>query len=613
MLALTFGALAVAAVILAARLAPHASVLERALAALVLVPAMAVGIVYGLSWLHAITPTAWVLSSLLVGALSVVTLGRGALAGVEADLAELGRAARRLGQDPRAIAMTLGALGSIGLAVLAAGALEPWAWDALGYHLPIVHDALRSGTLRVVPTSVIYVNCYPRLVDVFFVAWRLSLADETWIDAGQLPFALLGVVAIAALVQRGQASIEEAIAFASLWAALPIVMLQLATAYVDVAVAALCLATFVLVTARLEGGAELIAGVAAGLLLGSKPSAPPIVLVALVTLVVRAARAKRLARGLLGALLALAIGAWKYLENLAIHGNPIWPATLTLGPLHFPGRVSMAELASSNLPEPYRSMGWLARIASSWATIDSDRWVFDMRLGGFGPLFALGILPAAVIVIGLAATRSARLRARIAPAVLPVSLIVAATLASPGAFWSRYTIAVPGALLALVAIASLELSPRLRGALELSLAALALVGLGLSWRGLTDGGPSLFELLALPPEARVTAYAMDAEEADWRAARALVGPDEAFGYDACFGLPGRLARRDGTGRIAYFGEDPPTEAALLRWIDEERVRVVALDQGAASAIARAHPERFEERFASAYPEWQPCVVFSVRR
>ncbi|MBX7194575.1 MAG: hypothetical protein K1X94_21140 [Sandaracinaceae bacterium] len=612
MLVLTFGALALAAIVLAATLAPAASTLERAVAASVLVPAMAVGIVYALGALHAITPLAWALTSTLAGLAVVVALGPSSRATLHRDAAELRDAWREIVREPLTLVMLAPAAIAIGLSTLAAGALEPWAWDALGYHLPIVHDAMQTHTLRVVPTSVIYVNCYPRLLDVFFVAWRLCLGDETWIEAGQLPFTIVGVTSIAAIVRRAGPSTGRSLAQASLWAALPIVMLQLATAYIDVAVGALCLATFVLVTSSLHGRAELLAGVAAGLLLGSKPSAPPLVAVALVTLLVRAHRARRLRAGVLGAAVALAIGAWKYLENVALHGNPIWPVTLVLGPLELPGRISMAELSASNLPEPYRSMGWAARVASSWTTIDSDRWVFDMRLGGFGPLFTLGLLPA-IAMLSIGAARSERLRERLAPVALPLVLVVVATLATLGAFWSRYTMAVPGAFLAAVVVASSELELRWRRAGQLAFVALALSGLGLSWRGLTDGGPSLFEILALPPEERVTAYAVDAQEADWRAARARVGPDEAFGYDACFGLPGRLRRRDGTGHIAFFGE-APSEAALTRWIEDEHVRVLALHDGPeeAASIARAHPERFEELFESEYPDWQPCVVFVVR-
>ena len=72
------------------------------------------------------------------------------------------------------------------LPVLAGALLVPWSWDGLGYHLPIVHDALAEGTLRWVPSPGYFINCYPHLVDVFFVAFRLPFEDDTFVDLGQV-------------------------------------------------------------------------------------------------------------------------------------------------------------------------------------------------------------------------------------------------------------------------------------------------------------------------------------------------------------------------------------------------------------------------------------------
>lgn len=614
MIVAAFGALTVAAVLIAARLAPEASTLERLAAAAVLVPAQAIGLVYLLGAFHAITPVAWLVSTLLVGACVGALLGRRARDLVRKDAAELGAAIGWIAQRPTAIAMVVTGLGSVAIAILSAGLLEPWAWDSLGYHLPLVHDAMRTQTLRAVPTHVVYVNCYPRLVDVFFVAWRLNFADETWIELGQLPFAVAGVASIAALAQRGGLPTGQALAGACLWLALPVVMLQLATFYVDVAVASLCVATFVLVTARHHEASELLAGVAAGLLLGSKPSAPPVVAIALLTLLVRGVREKRAPQGIVGAASALAIGAWKYVENVRDHGNPIWPAQVHLGPIDLPGEIPMSVLSSSNLAEPYLSMSWPMRVLSSWTIVLPDRWVFDMRIGGFGPLFTFGLLPIA-LVIGVVIVREPSVRRALQPVAVPAALMAFATLATPGAFWSRYTLAVPAALLALALAASSQVASRARAAIECGAIVLAIAGLALSYRGLTDGGPSLVSLMERPPEERVTAYAIDSQEPEWRAARMRIGDDEAFGYDRSFGLPGRLARRDGRGRMAFYPDTPVDEATLLAWIASERVRVVVLDDGAATDIARAHPERFRELFVSreAYREWQPCVIFEVLR
>lgn len=609
--ALAFVALGLGSWLLAARAMAESPRLERACAAAVLVPAAAIGIVYLLGAFRAIAPLPWLIATLLY-ALAAVAIGRAkGLALLRSDAIGLLEGARQLARDPAQVAAVTVATVALALAALSVYLLVPWAWDSVAYHLPIVYDALQTRTLRRVPTSVIYVNCYPRLVDVFFVAWRLSLSDDTWIEFGQLPFAPIAVLAIARLANGAGVPVWRGLALGSLFLAIPVVALELATAYVDVAVAALALASFALATGSTRAATYVAAGIAAGLLLGSKPSAPPVAAAALLVILVRSARARHFGSGVLACGIALAIGIWKYVENLREWNNPIWPADLRFGPLVLPGKATVRELATNGLREPYLSMGWLERILHSW-TAWPDSWVFDMRIGGFGPLFTWGLLPLAVAA-PIAAWRSRSVREKVARIGWPTALLVMTTLASPGAYWARYTLAVPGALLAL-AIATIDaLAARWRAISTWWGIALGALGLALSWRGWTPGGPSLFELARATHEQRIAAFALDAQEPDWERARARIGPGEAFGYDWSFGLPGRLVRPDGRGRVVFLEATTPTLEELLDWARRERVRVVVLGEGPTGAadLARAHPEHFRELFRSAYPEWQPCAVFEI--
>jgi hypothetical protein len=154
-LLVTFGALAITAVLLAAALAPEASGSERAVVAATLWPALAVGLVYGLSALDAITPLAWLAATALTALVAGAALGRRTRPTMQRDARVLGETLSEIATTPILLALVGTGAVSVVLAVLSAGALEPWAWDALGYHLPIVHDALQSHTLREVPTSVV--------------------------------------------------------------------------------------------------------------------------------------------------------------------------------------------------------------------------------------------------------------------------------------------------------------------------------------------------------------------------------------------------------------------------------------------------------------------------
>ncbi len=607
-----FGALLLAAIVLAALLMPEASGCERACGVAVLFPALAIFIIHVLGAMNAIAPWPWVLATISSAVIALVGGGAASLAVLTRDFIVIRDALSKLVRAPSAMAALMVGTSALVLAVIATYLLVPWAWDSLGYHLPIVHDALQTHTLRHVPTSVVYVNVYPRLVDIFFVAWRLSLADETWVELGQLPFALGGVVAIATIAARANVPVWRGLAFGALWLAVPVAMLELASVYVDIAVGALVLLSFALATGSMRPGNILVTGVAIGLLLGSKPSAPPIAALAMATLLWRSHRNRLTGYGLIGCLLGASIGIWKYVENILEWQNPIWPADVRIhGISIFAGKAAMSELATSGLREPYVSQGWLGRVMSSWTALP-DTFVYDMRIGGFGPLFTFALLPLALVLPFVSRARP-EWRAALRPVTLPVALILFASLASPGAFWARYTIAIPGAFLAL-AIAFTEALPR-RARLGSEVLGVVLAGLGilLSWRGFTDGGPSLWDIARMPAEARISAYALDEQEDDWHMARERIRPGEAFGYDWSFGLPGRLFRHDGQGRVAFLEETTPTLEALLAWVREERVRVIVLGEGPTGAAdtARAAPEYFRELFRSDYPEWQPCAVFDI--
>jgi hypothetical protein len=605
-LVLAYGALGLSALAIAARAWPSGTGLERALLAAILVPALAVGVVVALGWLGAIAPLpfAAALAILLVAAL--LAGRRAGLDAVAADTASARAVLRSIAAEPVLLAPVAVGLVPFGLATAAAALTVPWAWDALGYHLPIVHDALYTRTLRDVPTTVAYVNTYPHFVDLSFVAFRLALGGPTLIELGQLPFVPAGLLGVALMARQAGVPTPRALALALPLAAIPVFMLELATNYVDVAVACLALAGFAL-TGAAGRPAWLGAGLALGMLLGSKPSAPPLAALGLALLLLRAHRAGGLRWGLLGSAVALVVGSPTYLRNLREHGNPTWPVELRLGPLAFPGEVPVSELAAMGLREPHRSMGWLGRLVSSWAEVLPDRPIYDMRIGGLGPAHLL--LVAALVPLAVALARSGTHRQRL-PGLLAAGLCGLGTLAAPAAYWARYTLAWPGALLVGFSVL-LELLPRARRPAILLLAALSAGAVVSALPGFTASGPSLWALSSMSEAERMAAVAVDEQELDWAAARESVPPGGSFGYDPCFGMPGRIVRADARSGISYLDQARLSLPELDAWLRRERVRVVVLGEAWHAPLARAHPERFRERFRSLYPDWQPCAVFDV--
>ena len=616
-LVLAFVALWLASLLIAARALARGTALERALLASVLVPAITLALIELLSlfaWLSRGPLTIATIASALLAAGLAGAPGRAQLA---ADLRAVGTGMRSLSTEPALLVAPLLACLALGIATLAAYLCVPWAWDALSYHLPVVYDALVEHRIREVPTHVFYANAYPHLVDLTYVAWRVLLADDTFVELGQVAFAPMGVLGVAAMAERCGVAPARAVALSCLWLATPVVALQLPSAYVDVAFASLVLAGYVFATARVTPAHLAAAALSLGLALGSKPSGPLVVGVGCLVVLARTARARRIGEGVLAVAGVLLVGGWKYLENLVVHGNPIWPIELRAGPIHLAGPSRMDEIANVGLQEPYASMGWGGRLLSSWTAAFPDSHVYDMRIGGFGPLFTFVLLPVA-LACGLLAWRIPRARTHLAPIGALVIVLSLATLATPAAYLPRYTVALVGVWLGLAISVAALLPARWRSGLELAAIVLAAIGLVRAVPGFTEWGPSLGAMWSMSPEERATVYGVDIEdERAFYDARALIREGEAGAHDRTFGLTARLWAPHGEGRIVYQPDPEPTPDWLVRFVDENRVRVIALGDPevghhastTGAVAARARPDRFRALFPCTLEE--ACTVFEV--
>jgi hypothetical protein len=246
------------------------------------------------------------------------------------------------------------------------------------------------------------------------------------------------------------------------------------------------------------------------------------------------------------------------------------------------------------LPEPYAHYGWLRRLLASVAAMP-DRYIYDMRIGGLGPLVVGGLVPVTLV--------SARRTWRGA---FPPLLLAVAAVASPAAHWMRYTLALPAALLAHVAAATAGLPRGPRVAVDLALAALAAIGVAAALPGFTDGGPSMTALLTMPPDERAAAVSVDGHEALWRDTRRLVRDGEAFAYDGSFSFPGQLWRGD-PGAGLLFLDDRRSPEEIPAALSQARVRVLVAGDGlpAAEAVRRG-PDGYRLLFRCPV---DPCNVY----
>lgn len=475
----------------------------------------------------------------------------------------------------------------VALAVVACAAylMPVWQWDSLGYHLPFVGFVLQDRNISGLPADVPYLATYPHNIELLYLALRMLLPDDRLIDLGQLPLGLLGALATAGIARRLGAMVPVAIVAGLLWLTMPAVLLQLPTNYVDVGAAAYLLCTIYFLVGEATARDQLLAGIALGLYLGAKPSAPPgTVLCGLVLLW----NARRELRGItaLACLLVVLLGGEAYITNLVRHHNPTWPVMIDVGPLHLPGVNSVTDLLSSGAGAPHLTGRF--RVLRSWLTLVPPP-IFDMRIGGFGPPFLLALAPAALVL-------SRRWRSA-----LP--MLVLAALVAPDPAIARYTLAFPGIVLALASVWLSEAARMERAGARrvgLALGAVAAFNFAVAWPGFPGEGPPLGSYFGLSWADREGAVGPDWQTAHLDAVRNELVAGDAAACDGSFEFPYLLWRPDLANRVRRI-TTPADRASVLA---DDSVRLLVLDDR-----LPPDPTRWRRRF---HCETDSCVVYSRR-
>ena len=461
-----------------------------------------------------------------------------------------------------------------------------------GLSLALCGLCTANGTFADIPKDVPYLSTYPHTVEYVFIAWRALIPDDRLVDLAQLPFGLLGAPAIATIARRQGARADHAAAAGAAWLTLPAVFLQLPANYVDVASAALLLAAIAFVLGPIDRTRILLAGVAVGLFLGSKPTAPIATVVLLVALAVCAFRAGHRGAVLLAGLVAIVLGAESYVESLVRHGNPIWPVRIDAGPLHLPGTLPMSYLLGSGAAAPRTHGNVVSRVLESWPVICPPLPVFDMRIGGLGLLF-LCALPVALV-------RAVRTRS------LAVALVTAATLATPDPAVARYVLAFAGLVLALAVPAVEFVGRRWRFAI-FGLAALgAAQSIAVAYPGLTGEGPPLSAYLPMTEAQRQRAVGADGVPVPYLDAIAQVRDRQITVFDHSTELPYLAWRFDLSRKAVRIPDNVDAEQAE-RIVDAPGVRMLIIgDDTVTGSVVRRNPQRFVPQF---HCKSAPCTVY----
>lgn len=406
---------------------------------------------------------------------------RGSLPGVKAEAAHLLGAFRDALGSWWSAALALLALGAGAWITGAVWLLPPFSWDALAYHLVTVASWIQHGSLLHLPRGEnVWSESYPADAELFYTWSVLFLRSDVLVDGSQLPFALLGSLAVAGLARRSGVGRRGSLAAGCLFFLTPVVLVQSKTAYTDVALAAAFLAGLYGTVAFWESPTApyaALAGSLAGLSAGIKYSGVAYAAVlagALAAATLAHLQSRRLPARAGVALPGLflvagaAFSVYWYARNWVEVGNPFHPFTVS-----YQGRVLFEGYGTPNelimlpaMPEVLRPLPPSRRVWASWrhdsllprlralarrdytATFNlldtgrrsqSDAHVFytyDERLGGLGPQWLYLELPAAFLFSGWTLWKRRALFVRVA---LP---LLAAFALQPANWWPRYSLAV---------------------------------------------------------------------------------------------------------------------------------------------------------------------------
>jgi 4-amino-4-deoxy-L-arabinose transferase-like glycosyltransferase len=433
---------------------------------------------------------------------------------------------KELLHDPWACALLLLTLGEIIWVAFLAYLLPSHDYDALTYHLPSAVAWIQAQKIGISPYSI-WSNGYPANAELFFAWLILFLHTDVLVRMGQLIFAIGGMLAVVGLGRSSGLKCTSALAAGCLFFLTPIVLLQAISNYVDVAFASMFLVCFYFLFRYIEHQSKadlLLAGLAGGITLGIKSSGLAYVGISLLVLLVvslyrRQLNFKQTTRLLLvlGAPLLL-LGSYWYLRTWVAYGNPFYPITVRLLGYTLPGVGTFQSLVlGANVPQELVGHSWWQQILLSWWSEPpkptyslciynqlgncgsglNGYYVYDQRLGGFGPQWTYLAMPALVVFIAYSLYRQ---RGLFFTFLLPFIVIF---FVQPANWWSRYTIFIvaPGAIALPYVIDKLN-RWWLRGLLQVVGLILVLISLYFSSAQLYFSPQLALHALGMQPEQR---------------------------------------------------------------------------------------------------------------
>lgn len=308
-----------------------------------------------------------------------------------------------------------------------------YTWDALWYHLPMIGYIMQEGAIREIANHWFinqWINMFPKNIELIFL-WNIIFLDsDVIVDLSQLIFTVVGIVSLYSICRKLRIKRNYAVYSSLLFIFTPITILQSTTNYVDVAIAVLFIISVnFIITHRTElqhnNKTECVlkeqrvyslclAGLATGMLLGSKSSGPLFVGILSAVILIQGIQERSfsfkavimnkdqvLTNSVKMYILyflvpVVLLGGYWYMKNWILNGNPVYPMQITiLGKTIFKG---LYKGIVEPPPEIINRLTYITRPLYVWLE-NVQYYLYDSRLGGLGPIWFILFLPAILFSI----------------------------------------------------------------------------------------------------------------------------------------------------------------------------------------------------------------------
>ena len=291
--------------------------------------------------------------------------------------------------------------------------LSPHVGDAVSYHLPKVAEWIQAGRITA-ETGQDYRAPFPGGFEFFEIWWCVFLHHDLLMELAGVELWAMAFAALFAVARWTGLTDHAAFLAALLFCATPVIVMQAVSCLNDLPVVALFLTSTALVLARAH---PLLLLLPLGVGIGVKPTfgfaVPGLLVLWFLVRKEPAAPLPRLRPLAALALLSAGLGAYWYLRNWALYGNPIYPGTSRgfiqdqlvqqVGPNLYSLKESLRRLIDSRIYDSLSGYNAQCELAANWGpavfAAGLPGLLLGLREGARFRILALGISVSAVAVL----------------------------------------------------------------------------------------------------------------------------------------------------------------------------------------------------------------------